>query len=755
MGDNQGIEQVLGKLVELLTARKDEPPSSSKGTVAHVEAVQKLELMPIDIKLEGVKNYLAWSRRALLLLKAKKLEGFVSGEMAEPKDRASDEWKSWDATNSLVAAWLLSSMSPTIAASVDTIATASGIWEGVSKMFSGTGNVMLLAETDDRIYNLKQGDLSLMDYVAELKRLWADLDHYEPIELPHPECVAWIKKWIEKKRVLQFLRGLNPEFEGRRNAMFHQSSLPSLEDAIAAMAQEESRLKVMKNNTSPPARPAFVVTEPYETRICYNCGDKGHLSRDCDQPMKFNRGRGRGNFRGPPRGGGSRGGRRGYKANFAMTGEGTSDLVTIRAVEFEELKRLRNYEKASKSDDQETMMASVDNTANLVHSDPGILNQTPLPIKNSNSNWILDSGASRHVTGMPSEFTSYTPYSYSHKETIQTADGTSRPIRGIGTVQCTPSITLSSVLYVPAFPVNLVSISSLIDQMDCRVSLDRENCLIQERKTGRRLGTGVRRNGLWYLDRSHTDEAICLALSAVASEEVAKVMLLHCRLGHISFDIMSKMFPSEMCKVDKCKLVCDACEFGKHTRTSYVSRGLRSLSPFILIHSDVWTSPITSMSGAKYFVTFIDCYSRMTWLYLMKNKYEVLECFKDFYACVKNQFNAHVQIIRTDNGTEYVNTKFGSFLSKEGILHQTSCPGTPPQNGVAERKNRHLLEVARSLMYTMNVPKFLWSEAVMTATHLINRMPSRVLGMKTPYEMLFGKNEFCCSTEGFWVHLFC
>ena len=75
-----------------------------------------------------------------------------------------------------------------------------------------------------------------MEYVAELKRLWDDLDHYDPIELPHPDCVAWVKKWVEKKRVLQFLRGLNSEFEGRHASLFHQSSLPSLEEAIAAMA---------------------------------------------------------------------------------------------------------------------------------------------------------------------------------------------------------------------------------------------------------------------------------------------------------------------------------------------------------------------------------------------------------------------------------------------------------------------------------------------------------------------------------------
>jgi hypothetical protein len=75
-------------------------------------------------------------------------------------------------------------------------------------------------------------------------------------------------------------------------------------------------------------------------------------------------------------------------------------------------------------------------------------------------------------------------------------------------------------------------------------------------------------------------------------------------------------------------------------------------------------------------------------------------------------------------------------------MHQTSCPDTPPQNGVAERKNHHILEVARSLMYTMNVPKFLWSEAVMTATYLINRTPSRILGMKSPSELLFRENKF-------------
>jgi hypothetical protein len=353
----------------------------------------------------------------------------------------------------------------------------------------------------------------------------------------------------------------------------------------------------------------------------------------------------------------------------------------------------------------------------------------------------LDSGASQHVTGRYSSFSSYTPYSYRHKETIQTADGACHPIKGVGVVQCTPSIKLSSVLYVPSFPVNLISISAFIDYMDCHVSLDHENCLIQERRTGKKLWIGVRCDGLWYLDRSGTSEDAYFALTTTANEEEAKAILLHCQLGHPSFELMSKSFPGEFSKVDKCKLTCDACEYGTHTRTSYASKGLRSVLPFILIHSDVWTSPVVSVSGMKYFVTFIDCYSRMTWIYLMKHKSEVLKCFQDFHVYVRNQFNSNIQIIKTDNGKEFVNDNFSTFLSREEIIHQTTCPDTP-QNGVAERKNCHLLEVARSLMYTMNVPNFLWSEAVLTATYLINRMPSRILGMKTPYELIFGRNEF-------------
>ena len=106
-----------------------------------------------------------------------------------------------------------------------------------------------------------------------------------------------------------------------------------------------------------------------------------------------------------------------------------------------------------------------------------------------------------------------------------------------------------------------------------------------------------------------------------------RAMIHHCRMGHVSFDKMSIIFPDVMCGIGKGRLSCDACEYSKHTRASYVSKGLRSISPFMLIHSDVWTSPVVSVNGMKYFVTFIDCYSRMTWVDLMRHRDEVPHCF--------------------------------------------------------------------------------------------------------------------------------
>jgi hypothetical protein len=408
MGENQGLEKALEKLAELLTTKAGGALSSNS---AVTEQTQKIELPPNEIKLEGVKNYLSWSRRALLILRTKDLESYVEGEAAEPRDKTTPKWKAWSTTNSLIVAWLLNSLSPIIAASVEILSSAAEVWKTLKKLYSGEGNVMLMAETEERLSELIQEDKSVMEYVAELRHLWADLDHYDPLEFHHAYCIAAARKWIEHRRVMKFLKGLNSKSEGRRAALYHQPSLPTPEDAIAAIAQEEVRLKLTKSNTTTPSCPAFA-TQSLETRNCFNCGENGHLSRNCIAPRRGIRGRGRGYNRGGLSRGRGRGYSSGPRANVAVSEEESSDTAR------DELKK-----EAKVTNDGGYGDFSFDKFAHLAYTDEGNYAHASTSFHKSCSKWILDSGVSKHVVGTLKEFDSYTQYPPT--QTIRTVDGTS------------------------------------------------------------------------------------------------------------------------------------------------------------------------------------------------------------------------------------------------------------------------------------------------------------------------------------------
>ena len=177
---------------------------------------------------------------------------------------------------------------------------------------------------------------------------------------------------------------------------------------------------------------------------------------------------------------------------------------------------------------------------------------------------------SKHITGNKSEFDTYHPRMHKEPETVVIADGTSQPIMGTSSVSCTLTLTLSSVLHVPSFPVNLMSVSCIIDQLHCLIIFDGDVVVFQEKRTRRILGTGQRHNGIWYLDRM----AASLA-AAVGRRPEDAILLQHRRLGHLPFENLKKVEPSLFNKIDLNKLVCDVCEFSKHTRSTCKSSGLQ------------------------------------------------------------------------------------------------------------------------------------------------------------------------------------
>ncbi|KAK4269917.1 hypothetical protein QN277_023013 [Acacia crassicarpa] len=211
---------------------------------------------------------------------------------------------------------------------------------------------------------------------------------------------------------------------------------------------------------------------------------------------------------------------------------------------------------------------------------------------------------------------------------------------------------------------------------------------------------------------------------------------VHCRLGHMSLSSLKRLYP-QFSSVSS--LNCESCQFAKHHRVHLAPRvNKRVASPFEFVHSDVWGPfSVLSQTGYRYFVTFVDDFSRTTWLYLMKHRSELFTHFRHFFAEIQTQFNTPVKILRSDNAKEYFSAPFTEYMQNHSLLHQSSCVDTPAQNGITERKNHHLFETARALMFHSGVPKSFWADAVSAACFFINHMPSAVLNGEIPYSILF------------------
>jgi len=188
---------------------------------------------------------------------------------------------------------------------------------------------------------------------------------------------------------------------------------------------------------------------------------------------------------------------------------------------------------------------------------------------------------------------------------------------------------------------------------------------------------------------------------------------------------------------------CKGYKLGKQIQLPYPSSISHSARPFDLVHSDVWgPAPFATKGGHKYCVIFIDDHSRYTWIYFMKHCSELYDIYQSFIRMIHTQFSTAIRVLRSDSGGEYLSHKFRQILTSEGTLPQLFCSGAHAQNGVAERKHRHLIEMARTLLISSFVPSHFWGEAVSTVVYLINRQPSSKLSNKFPGEVLFGTPRY-------------
>ncbi|XP_059315208.1 retrovirus-related Pol polyprotein from transposon RE1 isoform X2 [Lycium ferocissimum] len=185
-------------------------------------------------------------------------------------------------------------------------------------------------------------------------------------------------------------------------------------------------------------------------------------------------------------------------------------------------------------------------------------------------------------------------------------------------------------------------------------------------------------------------------------------------------------------------LHCTVCPLAKQTKLAFPLSSHVSHAAFELIHCDIWGPyRVPTHSNKRYFVTIVDDYSRYTWIFLITCKSDTVVVLRQFFTQVKNIFSTSVKTLRTDNGGEFIGSACQDLLNEFGIYHQTTCVYTPQQNGIAERKHRTILDMARALRFQASIPLRFWGECVVTAVYLLNRLPSKILKFKSPFELLY------------------
>jgi len=295
---------------------------------------------------------------------------------------------------------------------------------------------------------------------------------------------------------------------------------------------------------------------------------------------------------------------------------------------------------------------------------------------------------------------------------------------------------LKDVLYVPSSRQNLISVSK-IDRTGGSVVFENGQAKIFMDK--KLVGIGELKGGLYYL-QMHTSKNIANTTFYRKSE---LTMLWHRRLGHLGHQNMCKLITKKMVEGIDCKFddldFCESCVKAKQTKLPFSNTRIRANRPLGLVHSDVCgPSNVASHDDKRYFCTFIDDFTHMTATYLLKNKSEVTDCFKEYKSMAEAHFGCKVSRLRCDNGGEYRSNEMKSLCKSEGVTLEYTTPHTPELNGVSERMNRTLLERAKSMLIESKAPKELWGEAVLAATYLTNRTPTETVPNKTPYEAWYG-----------------
>jgi hypothetical protein len=365
-----------------------------------------------------------------------------------------------------------------------------------------------------------------------------------------------------------------------------------------------------------------------------------------------------------------------------------------------------------------------------------LVSHTALKILNT-CLWYLDSGCSKHMTGNK---TLLKEVQMGKGGRITYGDGSQSKVIGKGIIDIPGLGTSQEALYVEGLKANLLSISQFCDN-DLVVQFSKKECNIFD-SSGRWLMGGERTADNCYgLPGLTTDPQIFCNKATIDDSE-----LWHRRLGHLNFSDMLKIAGREIFKdlpkMEKTgKGIYGSCQLGKQTRAAHKkTSGIHTSKNLELLHMDLMGPTRTaSLGGKRYILVIVDDFSRYSWAIPLQEKSDAFDAAQHLFKKIQVEQNCQIMRIHSDHGREFENSKFEEFYLSYGIKQEFSSPITPQQNGVVERKNRVIQEMARVMIHSRNLAQHFWGEAVNTACHIINRVYLRPETNKTPYEIWRGK----------------
>lgn len=365
----------------------------------------------------------------------------------------------------------------------------------------------------------------------------------------------------------------------------------------------------------------------------------------------------------------------------------------------------------------------------------------------SEEDWYIDNGATRHITNTPKYFVDFKRFE--NPCSIQAAGKEVLTAIGSGTIRFVSNVnnrrstlTLIDVWYVPNVSRNLFSVLAAQDkQLNSVFKSKTTKCWLTVNGKLVLCGERQRNASLFKVDikpiASKAETDVYCALS-----DDSLLQLYHERWGHQDKRHVKKVLERVSgIKVNMTNQICEPCIYGKAHRLPFGSRPKATI-PGELVSADV-CGPFENESFQKkrYFVLFKDSFTKFRFCVFMREKSEVSNALESFLAHVVAQGHV-VKELLTDNGGEFENAAVKRILGKHGIGHRLTAPYTPEQNGLSERENRTLVEMARTFMYSnedAHFPKALWAELVRTAVYVLNRTGKSSVEDKTPHELWFGK----------------